>query len=123
MQRGSRPFVAPSYTIQGRRPSVSYPFYYDICELTANSDILVICCALTDQTCHLINKEVLLALGKEGVVVNIARGPVIDEKDLVQCLLRGDIAGAGLDVFENEPKVPEELFTLDNVNTALCFLY
>ncbi|XP_052194173.1 glyoxylate/hydroxypyruvate reductase HPR3-like [Diospyros lotus] len=104
-----------SYNSRKKKPSVSYPFYYDICELAANSDILVICCALTDQTCYLINKEVLLALGKEGVVVNIARGPVIDEKDLVQCLLRGDIAGAGLDVFENEPEVPEELFTLDNV--------
>lgn len=57
----------------------------------------------------------MTALGKKGVVVNIARGAVIDEKELVQLLLRGEIGGAGLDVFENEPDVPQELFALDNV--------
>lgn len=63
----------------------------------------------------MINKEVLLALGKTGVIVNIGRGPIIDEKEMVRCLVEGEIAGAGLDVFENEPDVPKELFELDNV--------
>ncbi|KAI3449150.1 hypothetical protein Pfo_005815 [Paulownia fortunei] len=106
---------AISYCSRNRKPSVSYVFYSDIRKLAAASDMLVLCCALTEQTHHMINREVLLALGKRGVIVNIARGAVIDEKELVPCLQRGEIAGAGLDVFENEPCVPKELFELDNV--------
>ncbi|XP_058226192.1 glyoxylate/hydroxypyruvate reductase HPR3-like [Rhododendron vialii] len=104
-----------SYYSRKAKPSVSFPFYSNVCELATNCDILILCCALNDQTHHMINKEVLLALGKEGVIVNIARGAVIDEKELVRFLVQGDIAGAGLDVFENEPEVPRELFPLDNV--------
>ena len=63
----------------------------------------------------MINREVLLALGKEGVIINVARGSVVDENELVKCLLEGQIAGAGLDVFDNEPSVPKELLDLDNV--------
>lgn len=57
----------------------------------------------------------MLALGKEGVIINIGRGPIINEKELVHCLLQQELGGAGLDVFENEPNVPTELLTLDNV--------
>ncbi|KAM1140560.1 hypothetical protein EV1_040235 [Malus domestica] len=103
------------YNSRKEKPSVSYPFYSDVCELAANSDVLVICCALTAQTRHMINKKVLLALGREGVIVNVGRGAIIDEKEMVQCLVQGEIKGAGLDVFENEPQVPKELFELDNV--------
>ncbi|XP_055817349.1 glyoxylate/hydroxypyruvate reductase HPR3-like [Solanum dulcamara] len=103
-----------SYMSRKKKP-VSYPFYPDIRELATRCDVLVLCCALTDQTRHLINKEVLLTLGKGGVIINIARGAIINELELVQCLERGEIAGAGLDVFENEPNVPEELLSLDNV--------
>ncbi|KAF8370281.1 hypothetical protein HHK36_031681 [Tetracentron sinense] len=81
----------------------------------ANSDILIICCALTDQTRHIINKDVMFALGKEGVIINVGRGALIDEKELVRCLVQGEMRGAGLDVFENEPDVPKELFALDDV--------
>ena len=63
----------------------------------------------------MINKEALLALGKKGVIVNIAYGAVVDGKELVWCLVQGEIAGAGLDVFEKDPEFPEELFALDNV--------
>ncbi|KAG5538508.1 hypothetical protein RHGRI_019178 [Rhododendron griersonianum] len=104
-----------SYNSRKKKPSVPFPFYDNVCDLATNCDVLVLCCALTDQTRHMINKEVLLALGKEGVIINIARGTVIDEKELVRCLVEGEIAGAGLDVFENEPQVPQELFALDNV--------
>ncbi|PIN04399.1 Glyoxylate/hydroxypyruvate reductase (D-isomer-specific 2-hydroxy acid dehydrogenase superfamily) [Handroanthus impetiginosus] len=104
-----------SYYSRNRKPSVSYVFYPDISELAAKSDILVVCCALTEQTHHIINRDILLALGKKGVIVNIARGAVIDEKELVHFLQQGDIAGAGLEVFENEPFAPKELFELDNV--------
>ncbi|PSS13992.1 Glyoxylate/hydroxypyruvate reductase [Actinidia chinensis var. chinensis] len=104
-----------SYNSRKKKPSVPFPFYSNACELAANCEVLVICCALTEETHHMINYEVLSALGKEGVVVNIARGGIIDEKELVRCLVQGDIAGAGLDVFENEPEVPRELFGLANV--------
>lgn len=93
----------------------SYTFYGDVVELASDSDILIICCSLNEQTHHLINKKVLVALGKTGIIINVGRGGIIDEKELVQCLLEGDIGGAGLDVFENEPFVPKELFGLDNV--------
>ncbi|KAI9180041.1 hypothetical protein LWI28_000534 [Acer negundo] len=104
-----------SYNSRKQKPSVSYPFYSNVHELAANSDVLIICCGLTDQTHHMIDKEVLLALGKEGVLVNIGRGAIIDEQELVRCLVHGEIKGAGLDVFEKEPDVPKELFELDNV--------
>ena len=70
---------------------------------------------MTDQTRNMINKPVMKALGKKGVIVNVGRGGIINEKELVQCLVEGIIGGAGLDVFENEPNVPKELFALDNV--------
>ncbi|XVE73972.1 hypothetical protein DITRI_Ditri11bG0161300 [Diplodiscus trichospermus] len=104
-----------SYNSRNKKPSVPYAFYPNVGELAANCDALIICCALTDETYHLINKEVLSALGKDGVIINIARGPIVDEKELVRCLVEGEIRGAGLDVFEHEPDVPHELFALDNV--------
>lgn len=55
------------------------------------------------------------ALGKEGIIINVSRGALVDEKELVRRLMQGEIGGAGLDVFENEPDVPRELFTMDNV--------
>ncbi|KAK2650486.1 hypothetical protein Ddye_017975 [Dipteronia dyeriana] len=104
-----------SYNSRKQKPSVSYPFYSNVQELAANCDALIISCGLTDQTHHMIDKEVLSALGKEGVIVNIGRGAIIDEQELVRCLVHGEIKGAGLDVFEKEPDVPKELFELDNV--------
>lgn len=106
---------AISYYSRSKKPFVSYASYPSIYELAANSDVLVLCCALTEETHHMISREVMLALGKDGVIVNIARGAVIDEEALVSCLQRGEIAGAGLDVFEHEPRVPNELCELDNV--------
>ncbi|XP_048140991.1 glyoxylate/hydroxypyruvate reductase HPR3 isoform X1 [Rhodamnia argentea] len=104
-----------SYNSRTKKPSVSYTFYANVYELAANSDILIICCALTEQTRHMIGKSVLLALGKDGIIINVGRGAIIDEKELVQSLVWGEIRGSGLDVFENEPNVPEELLSLDNV--------
>nr|XP_023928506.1 glyoxylate/hydroxypyruvate reductase HPR3-like [Quercus suber]XP_023928507.1 glyoxylate/hydroxypyruvate reductase HPR3-like [Quercus suber] len=103
------------YNSRKEKPFVSYPFYSNVVELAANSDALVICCELNDQTRHMINKEVMLALGKKGVLINVGRGAIVDEKVMVWCLVQGEIGGAGLDVFENEPDVPKELFALDNV--------
>ncbi|XP_062090178.1 glyoxylate/hydroxypyruvate reductase HPR3-like [Humulus lupulus] len=104
-----------SYNSRSKKPSIAYPCYSNVKELAANNDIIILCCSLTDETHHMVNKEVLSALGKEGVIVNVGRGALIDEKELVRCLVVGDIRGAGLDVFENGSYVPEELFQLDNV--------
>ncbi|PQQ17278.1 glyoxylate/hydroxypyruvate reductase HPR3 [Prunus yedoensis var. nudiflora] len=104
-----------SYNSRRKKQALPYLFYSNVHELAANTDALIICCAFTDQTRHMINKEVLSALGREGVIVNVGRGAIIDEKELVRCLVHGEIGGAGLDVFENEPHVPQELFALDNV--------
>ena len=57
----------------------------------------------------------MLALGKQGFIVNVGRGGLIDEKELVKCLMEGEIGGAGLDVFENEPHVAKELLAMNNV--------
>ncbi|XP_054782434.1 glyoxylate/hydroxypyruvate reductase HPR3-like [Prosopis cineraria] len=104
-----------SYTSKNKKPLVSYPFYQNILELASASDVLVLCCALNEQTRHMVNREVMMALGREGIIVNIGRGSLIDEKELVKSLVKGEIGGAGLDVFEKEPHVPRELFELDNV--------
>lgn len=103
------------YNSRKPKPLILYPFYTNVHELAADSDALIICCALTAETRHMINRQVMLALGKQGIIINIARGAIIDEKEMVECLVKGEIGGAGLDVFENEPNVPKELCELDNV--------
>ncbi|KAK2664705.1 hypothetical protein Ddye_003279 [Dipteronia dyeriana] len=104
-----------SYNSRRKKPSVPFAYYANIYDLAMNSDVLVVCCALTEETHHIVNKEVMAALGKEGVIINVGRRALIDEKEMVQFLVRGEIGGVGLDVFENEPDVPKELFQLDNV--------
>lgn len=104
-----------AYNSRKKKPSVPFSYHATVLDLAEDSDALILCCSLTEQTHHIINKDVLEALGKEGVIINVGRGALIDEKVLVQFLLTGDTGGAGLDVFENEPDVPRELFELDNV--------
>ncbi|KAH7668533.1 Hydroxypyruvate reductase protein [Dioscorea alata] len=104
-----------SYNSLTMKPSVPYKFYPNVCDLASNNDALIVCCALTSKTHHIINKEVLSALGKQGIIINIGRGALVDEEELIKCLMNGDIKGAGLDVFKNEPLVPKELFSMKNV--------
>lgn len=96
-------------------PDVPYGYEPSLLELARWADFLVIASAGGPETRHLINKEILEALGTKGFLINIARGTVVDEAALVEALVSKRIAGAGLDVFENEPNVPEALLTLDNV--------
>jgi len=100
-----------------RRPvaDATWPHEPSLLELARWADFLVVITAGGAATRHLINAEVLDALGPDGFIVNVARGSVIDEAALVRALVERRIAGAGLDVFENEPKVPAELLALDNV--------
>jgi lactate dehydrogenase-like 2-hydroxyacid dehydrogenase len=84
-------------------------------DLARWADFLIVITAGGPETHHLINAEVLDALGPRGFLINVSRGSVVDEKALVQALADKHIAGAGLDVFENEPSVPEALLAMDNV--------
>ncbi|CAI0423121.1 unnamed protein product [Linum tenue] len=103
-----------SYHSRTPKPeSSNYTYYPSVVDLAAHSDILVVACALTNETRHIINREVIDALGPRGVLVNIARGATVDEPELVSALVEGRLGGAGLDVFENEPNVPEQLIELD----------
>lgn len=104
-----------AYTGRSRKDGLSEAYYSDVTALAAASNILMICCAYTPDTHHLVAMPVFKALGREGVVVNIARGKIIDEQALIDALQSGLIAGAGLDVFDNEPDVPSSLCRLDNV--------
>ena len=100
-----------------RRPveAVAWQHEPQLLELARWADFLVVITAGGAQTRHLIDATVLDALGTKGYLVNVSRGTVIDEKALVQALQEKRIGGAALDVFEREPQVPPELFTLDNV--------
>ncbi|QEI09214.1 2-hydroxyacid dehydrogenase [Pigmentiphaga aceris] len=93
----------------------SHQFFASLTELAAWSDILVIAASASPATRGVVNAEVMDALGPQGVLVNVGRGAIIDEPELMKALATGRIAGAGLDVFTNEPNVPAELFPLDNV--------
>jgi D-3-phosphoglycerate dehydrogenase len=97
------------------RGDVPYRFFGDLRELAAHVDILSLHCTMTSDTRHLVDAEVLRALGPDGILINVARGAVVDERALIDALRTGVIAGAGLDVFENEPDVPPELIALPNV--------
>ena len=96
------------------RKDVPYPYDPDPVTLAKNSDVLMIVTPGGATTSKLVNASVLDAVGPQGYVVNIARGSVIDEPVLLRYLQEKKIAGAGLDVFAEEPRVPPEFFTLDN---------
>jgi lactate dehydrogenase-like 2-hydroxyacid dehydrogenase len=96
------------------RKDVPYPYDPDPVTLARNSDVLMVVTPGGSETNRLINEKVLQALGPEGYLVNIARGSVVDEPVLLRYLQEKKIAGAGLDVFADEPRVPPEFFTLDN---------
>src|SRR5690348_16058430 len=94
---------------------VSYKHYPDLIEMAKAVDTLVVIVPGGAATSKMINAEVLKALGPRGVLINVARGSVIDEPALVAALKSGTILAAGLDVFANEPAVPDELKTMQNV--------
>jgi lactate dehydrogenase-like 2-hydroxyacid dehydrogenase len=91
------------------------PYEKTLVELARWADFLVVIVPGGAATQHLIDAEVLDALGPEGYLINVARGSVVDEPALVRALVERRIAGAALDVFEHEPNVPPELIGLDNV--------
>ncbi|KAI3521598.1 hypothetical protein L1887_11069 [Cichorium endivia] len=104
-----------SYYSRSEKPSSGYRYYPNVIELASNCEILVIACSLTEANHHIINREAIDALGPNGYLINIARGAHVDEPELVSALVEGRLGGAGLDVLEHEPEVPEPLIHLDNV--------
>jgi lactate dehydrogenase-like 2-hydroxyacid dehydrogenase len=95
--------------------SVSYKHYPDLIEMAKAVDTLVVIVPGGPSTAKMINADVLKALGPRGVVINVARGSVIDEEALIAALKSGAILAAGLDVFAKEPAVPDELKAMQNV--------
>ncbi|HLS51957.1 MAG TPA: 2-hydroxyacid dehydrogenase [Burkholderiaceae bacterium] len=114
-QRASGFRMPVRYHNRRQRDDVNYPYEASLQQLAQWADILVIATVGGAQTHQLINHTILQALGPEGVIVNIARGSVIDQDALITALETGQIAGAGLDVYVNEPHVPERLKQLENV--------
>lgn len=107
--------MSVAYTARSQKTDVAYRWCSDVQALAASVDYLVICASGGPATRALVNAAVLEALGPAGVLVNIARGSIVDEDALIDALRERKILSAGLDVFCHEPHVPEALLQLDNV--------
>lgn len=117
--RRAEPFgVEIRYTGPRRKTDSPYRYYDSLVAMAKDVDILMISCPGGKTTEGIVDAGVIAALGPQGYLVNIARGSVVDEPALVKALVDGQLAGAGLDVFADEPHVPEALFALDSVALA-----
>lgn len=97
------------------KPALPYRFYPDLAAMAADVDYLVVTVPGGLATRHLVDARIIAALGSKGAIINIARGSVVDQAALIAALADHKLAGAGLDVFEDEPRVPEALTRLDSV--------
>ena len=104
-----------AYFARNERPDAPYPYYPNLEELARDSAALIVIVPGGTLTEKLIDHRILDALGPEGILINVARGSVVDEEALVKALQEGRLGGAGLDVFVDEPNVPEALFSMENV--------
>jgi len=103
-----------AYHGRHKQDGVAYPYYPTPLALAEACDILMVAAPGGPETRHIVDARVLVALGRDGVLVNIARGSLVDETALIAALSNGVILAAGLDVYEREPSVPAELIALDN---------
>ncbi|QUD90238.1 2-hydroxyacid dehydrogenase [Phenylobacterium montanum] len=108
------PFGAIAYMDQVEKPE-PYRFVPSLVDLARESDVLILASAANASTFNIVDAEVIEALGPDGVLVNVARGSLVDEEALIAALTNGTIAGAALDVFAREPDVPERLRGCDRV--------
>lgn len=102
------------YHTRNERPDAPYRYYPDLLSMAEAVDTLIIVVPGTLATANMVNADVLRALGPQGIVVNVGRGSVVDEPALIEALASRTIHAAGLDVFADEPKVPEALLAVDN---------
>lgn len=115
--RRLEPFkVKISYHTRSQRPDVAYSYHPTLMGLAEAVDTLICIVPKTPETYKAINTKVLTALGPDGVLLNVGRGWTVDEDDLEAALRAGTIAAAGLDVFQDEPKVPKGLLDLPNIS-------
>ena len=103
------------YNGRHQQQGVTYPYYASLKDMAADCDILMLIAPGTAETKHVINAEILEALGPEGVLINMARGSLIDDDALIEALEQRKILSAGLDVYTAEYKVPERLKALPHV--------
>jgi lactate dehydrogenase-like 2-hydroxyacid dehydrogenase len=103
------------YHTPSPKPDNGWTHICNVRELAALSRFLIVACPGGAATRHLVNAEVLAALGPDGFLINIARGSIVDIQALISALFRCEIAGAALDVYEGEPNIPPALLALDNV--------
>jgi lactate dehydrogenase-like 2-hydroxyacid dehydrogenase len=94
--------------------NIGHRYYPELGDMARDVDILVVATPGGASTQHLVDEEILRHLGPEGVLINVARGSVVDERALITALADGTLGAAGLDVYENEPNVPPELLALRN---------
>jgi lactate dehydrogenase-like 2-hydroxyacid dehydrogenase len=107
--------VSIAYHGRTQQDDVAFTYYPTVVGLAEACDVLIVITPGGASTRHLINAEVLKALGPNGVLINVARGSVVDEQALIEALKSGTILSAGLDVYEDEPRVPQELIDLEHV--------
>jgi lactate dehydrogenase-like 2-hydroxyacid dehydrogenase len=103
-----------SYVARRKKADVTYTYYADLVAMARDTDTLIVVTPGGAETKNLIDAPVLKALGTRGIVVNIARGSVVDERALIKALKERTIMAAGLDVFWNEPSIDPELLMLEN---------
>lgn len=104
-----------AYHGRSRQADVAYRYYPSLIDMAADVDTLISVAPGGASTHHIINAEVLKALGPNGILVNVGRGTVVDEAALIKALQDKAILSAGLDVFEDEPRVPADLIAMDHV--------
>lgn len=103
------------YHGRSQQADVPYRYYASLVDMAKDVDVLIVIAPGGPATNKIVNKEVLEALGSNGILINVARGTVVDEEALITALKEKKILSAGLDVFEHEPKVPQELIDMDHI--------
>jgi len=104
-----------SYHGRREQPFVPYAYYPDLEDMARDVDWLIVIAPGSPETRGIVSRQVMEALGPDGALVNVARGSLVDEAAMVELLRSGKLGSAALDVFEDEPRVPEALLSMDNV--------
>ncbi len=104
-----------AYTARHKHEDCDFTYFSNLKDLALWAQALILIMPLTEENFHIVNMDILKALGPQGFLINVARGKLVDEKSLIKALDEKIIAGCGLDVFETEPCAPRELYNRPNV--------